>query len=1418
MSQVQIKKYESGGSSEKPQVRTIKRGNDDIDLDKYIRNLEHNFDSWLDSRKMNDKEKSAVREAYRDMLNGYNSGEMTAQLGNRSHDSTGRRKNAESGFDAYGAAQDYFNTILQYQSVYNKPTKAKFDKRKSWNDYLGKQEIDYDLFKSMNQDEQNSFLQNLLNDYVGNIKGDDYEDYDQNYGQSVIDLFNQAISDPELTAKERMDLSQVGINLSNFFNNPDSEKSELEKSQEEYQKALEEAQIQDYGKQTDLIRLRNNYMQLQEDPNLSFDLNRFQIPYVKELDFSKMEKTRKEVLQNIFNDLENFFRTNNIYEKSEEWWNDKNGLGIRNWKWTDSKGNEQYEFDPNWSNGQTLRYLMDLYNKHHLDFDKGPMPTTAQGHHIMNTDKGYARVYDPKTHRIYNVPVAKIPGLMDVLPEFTEYNPIQSNKQGGILKAQFGMTFDDLKSGDQIKQERLNEIQKAKEDALNEAVRNSGKTKEEYLASQRDLGDGLTSIDKARMASIAVDLGSALASFTGVGSVAGGIGGLAGTALSTYADIKDDAVSKTDVIKNLALGLGLSAIGLIPVAGGAGKAISGITKAIKYIPKILLAVSAGTIMLDDDVQKSLSKFSSLNLDGITNPTEFFKKNKITNDDLRNLTMAIGAAAGITRMGNNSIKKRIVKRNVVPGETKTDYKIKVKTPNGTTKDVQLTAEQYTAMKEASSSAEEATRLLRSIRGQENNSVISSRKYGLFGSKQLKNSSLSSETTSSNYVLDPNYRQTRLGKLYLGEADVDGSDINLIMRQLNNTYDLFRNGIFFRRNPSQPTTSQTTPQQSIIRGLLPAHVTNTSRQSTPVATSVNPISNPIPNPVPNPIRPSQPLMLNMPRRFQLSDGRIAENLKYRGQQLDANNINQLINSGKFKFMDKQEIRNLIPGASNGLVSLENPDRIYFWKQGGQLKKKFDIGGSITNTSHNNGYSWDDIIYNTDYFRKVLQGINKDNYLAANALQNRYYTDKINQDWDNSSTTYRDSVRKYQTDFNTAYGTNLNSGAIEDAINKGLIQRTGTSGDNANGQYADGYTGAMTNLRHLGTRDHAKYIEAMNQILNQNELEAYVNEYGMINYRPMTKQQDTTQQTDNQTSNDLTSDNITSNDESSNSHVDVSKTEEKTSSRNIYDGILRTLYPKILGNERLIGTLRANKNIYNTMRSAIRPDLLNTYELYSPVTGAFATNQFYDSKAADTRFLANTPLTSDASLHASRQFEGNRQAMDLERQGHLADNQEIQRTKAEALKRQEDNIARRTDIANKNRSSINNTIRTLAQLKSDYLLKDWNAKANWLTEKQQDANAELERYRNFVLTSEEARAKQQYQDEIAFAYQELQNDINAHKNDPNWDYTQSDKYEQYQKKVAEAQNNRRNYLYNTMSSLYGYSFNPISRSWIHNMYNEQ
>lgn len=153
-----------------------------------------------------------------------------------------------------------------------------------------------------------------------------------------------------------------------------------------------------------------------------------------------------------------------------------------------------------------------------------------------------------------------------------------------------------------------------------------------------------------------------------------------------------------------------------------------------------------------------------------------------------------------------------------------------------------------------------------------------------------------------------------------------------------------------------------------------------------------------------------------------------------------------------------------------------------------------------------------------------------------------------------------------------------------------------------------------------------------------------------------------------------------------------------------VLGTLGLHSLRALRLASSLQSNEKIANTLKSAMTPYSPQTFELQYRTTGDLPTRQFKASQAADTRRIAYLPFTSDASLMTDRMFEGNRQANMLETEGFLADNQEIKRTQAESLRRAEDNIARRSAIANENMKSILNTNLQRAQVDAGKLQKGY------------------------------------------------------------------------------------------------------------------
>lgn len=179
---------------------------------------------------------------------------------------------------------------------------------------------------------------------------------------------------------------------------------------------------------------------------------------------------------------------------------------------------------------------------------------------------------------------------------------------------------------------------------------------------------------------------------------------------------------------------------------------------------------------------------------------------------------------------------------------------------------------------------------------------------------------------------------------------------------------------------------------------------------------------------------------------------------------------------------------------------------------------------------------------------------------------------------------------------------------------------------------------------------------------------------------------------------------------SYVNPRVEKQKTSS-NDFNNFASQLSPELLGISRLFQSLRTNNRITNTIMKSLNPVLKNTYERYSPITGNFGEMQFRNNQAANLRRQASRPFTSDASLQLAGQLDANKQAQDLEYQGYVADNKEIQRTKEAALARQEDNMARRSEVANFNRASINQTNRDRAELSATRLRRNWQSIDNFL-----------------------------------------------------------------------------------------------------------
>lgn len=205
-------------------------------------------------------------------------------------------------------------------------------------------------------------------------------------------------------------------------------------------------------------------------------------------------------------------------------------------------------------------------------------------------------------------------------------DPYSVRKAQIISRAQLGMKL-------QTRTEK--EIAKEKENKKALSNPNTPEDKKRQIASQRKPGDTeFTATDIARISAAGMDVASALSAFVPVYGTAISAGsGLISSLTNFGADMFDKSVSAGDMWKNLGTNIAMDAVGLVPGFGTAGKA-GKITKTlIKYVPKIVTALSAANA-LSPESRASWAKLAS--------------KESLTVKDWQNIAAGCSALAGVSR--------------------------------------------------------------------------------------------------------------------------------------------------------------------------------------------------------------------------------------------------------------------------------------------------------------------------------------------------------------------------------------------------------------------------------------------------------------------------------------------------------------------------------------------------------------------------------------------------------------------------------------------------------------------------------------------------------------------------------------------------------------------------------------------------
>lgn len=422
----------------------------------------------------------------------------------------------------------------------------------------------------------------------------------------------------------------------------------------------------------------------------------------------------------------------------------------------------------------------------------------------------------------------------------------------------------------------------------------------------------------------------------------------------------------------------------------------------------------------------------------------------------------------------------------------------------------------------------------------------------------------------------------------------------------------------------------------------------------------------------------------------------------------------------------------------LTTEELNKRGIYKQGGIIKARG--GRKISNVV--SSANWGTDIYGTEGFNNWLNSYNLKNYQDFNNLQKSYYGNLSTTGYKpgTSPVSYNQGVYDRQTTFNkVAPGVNA---AIEGLAKTGKITRAGVSGDNATSNFTDGYFGGQEYLRHGGMRGVTsdEQLKAINALANKKGLEYYIDDAtGMAMLRPSALQApiapkfntqtiDTSKAVINPTTGKVSG--LPNVGRAAPAKVTPSETRGTTSGGGIRR-ILGNLDPTaFIQAGRMMGNIWNNNRVAAKTKEGLKPLLLDTYETPRQIVGDLATRQAYNNQAAQLESLAARPRTSDASLQLAGELEANSRANQLRTEGALADNDMIRRTGEAAWQNNAEAVARRSEVANRNRASMLGIDKAKKDIDAAKMSANWTSVENFMKEREYKAAMDRDRQRQFNL----------------------------------------------------------------------------------------
>ena len=651
MSQV-IRKYDSGGQTDKPKLLSVK-GLGDFNQDDLIKRGYRDVDEYASSKGLGNTAAADFRNAVQYMLEGISNGTMTMDAMGNFQDATGQKsstgeldrkkflgiktgvKNTEN--NAYGLAADYLYNIIKGSTQYKQPEvkKERFNANKLMEDaisreWYGGNTIDYNnWFRNRTEQDRNALMGRIWDsaDYNQIFQSHDWSGTNIKSAEDLAALgraYGAAITNNKLDNDDYNTFAALGgTGLDKFLKEAPVE---TEYPSEQDKVKAWEAEARAAGATTpEAIAAFVKGKQQDED-----DINRTIIE-------RQAERDRKVERDTFFNDyvarnpfretIQSGYVPGSVSYKPEDF--DKPIKDFYNNN-IDQYLNDNLSRD--WfraGNTQHIANHMD-YLINHL---KVNLPDAGDGFVAIPSTFDYnnytTMVYNPTTRQYKETSMLVNDALRRIADAYYDSTRTPKKENGGILYMQFGGTYSAVANYNNYQQQRAQEKKTKEEEEVKQKAESKGRTVEEQQTADRKPGSitsgDWTGDDYTRLASIVADIGSIGAAYIpGVGTIASAGLGI-GSSLANYgADLSENGFKWGD-LGNLAVNLGLDTVGLVPGFGSVAKGSKILKTAAKYLPRVLATVSlANAPEVYQSVKKAMTPGADLTVDDWRNIAEGFK--------------------------------------------------------------------------------------------------------------------------------------------------------------------------------------------------------------------------------------------------------------------------------------------------------------------------------------------------------------------------------------------------------------------------------------------------------------------------------------------------------------------------------------------------------------------------------------------------------------------------------------------------------------------------------------------------------------------------------------------------------------------------------------------------------------------------